>query len=191
MRARRVGRAVGLEFRKFVGEDRHGSRCRDSSDCSRRLRRVRAGRRRRDFGDKNTHTSCQRRVSLFSCQFVFARAALMLRDNACAVAWLETRALRRWMQKSQDGDPFAVRTLRARKCVASDAMRSTAAAHDAKRIGCATRIQKCGRGRGASAPLADTGRRRRDPRPTPSPRSHMRPIQRPRNAIDDDRPTQA
>ena len=125
--------------------------------------RVRAGRRRRNFGDKNTHTSCQLRVSLFSCQFVFARAALMLRDNACAVAWLETRALRRWMQKSQDGDPFAVHTLRARKCVASDAMRSTAAAHDAKRIGCATRTQKCSRGRGASAPLA---------RQTPSPLTH-------------------
>jgi len=69
----------------------------------------------------------------------------MLRDNAYAVAWLETRALRRWMQKSQDGDPFAVHTLRGRKCVASDAMRSTAAAHDAKRIGCATRTQKCSR----------------------------------------------
>ena len=32
-----------------------------------------------------------------------------------------------------------------RKYVASDAMRSTAAAHDAKRIGCATRTRKCSR----------------------------------------------
>ena len=94
---------------------------------------------------KNTHTTCQLRVSLFSCRFILARAASMRLDDACAVVLLATRALRRWMQKSQNGDPFAVHTLRGRKCVASDAMRSTAAAHDAKRIGCATRTQKCSR----------------------------------------------
>ena len=128
--------------------------------------------------DKTRTSSAPVPVSLFVVARRRYRVASMHQDVACAVAWLETRALRRWMQKSQDGDPFAVHTLRARKCVASDAMRSTAAAHDAKRIGCATRTEKCSRGRGASALLARTGRRRRDACQAPSPRQRPTPSPR-------------
>ena len=110
--------------------------------------------------DKTRPSSLPAPVSLFVATRRRYRVASMHLDDACAVAWRETRALRRWMQKSQDGDPFAVHTPRVRTCVASDAMRSTAAAHDAKRIGCATRAQKCSRGRGASAPLAPARRHR-------------------------------
>ena len=128
--------------------------------------------------DKTRTSSAPVPVSLFVAARSRYRVALVLRDNACAVTWLETRALRRWMQKSQDGDPFAVHTLRGRKCVANDAMRSTTAAHDAKRIGCATRTEKCSRGRGASALLARTGRRRRDACQAPSPRQRPTPSPR-------------
>ena len=126
----------------------------------------------------DTHIVGPSATTLFVAARRRYRVASMHFDDACAVAWLETRALRRWMQKSQDGDPFAVHTLRGRKCVANDAMRSTTAAHDAKRIGCATRTEKCSRGRGASALLARTGRRRRDACQAPSPRQRPTPSPR-------------